>query len=116
MEEPLTEELLDELLDAPDPAAFADKHAFEQRDLASYLTCLLEEKGLKRSEVVRAAGLDATFGYQIFKGRARPRATRFCSLPSRCRARCAKRIACSRPPGITSFTVKIAATQSLSSA
>ncbi len=68
MEEPLTEELLDELLDAPDPAAFADKHAFEQRDLASYLTCLLEEKGLKRSEVVRAAGLDATFGYQIFKG------------------------------------------------
>ena len=68
MEEPLTEELLDELLDAPDPAAFADKYAFEQRDLASYLTCLLEEKGLKRSEVVRAAGLDATFGYQIFKG------------------------------------------------
>ncbi len=66
--EPLTEKLLEELLDAPDPAAFADAHAFEQRDLASYLTRLLEEKGLKRSEVVRAAGLDATFGYQIFKG------------------------------------------------
>ncbi len=67
VEEPLTEELLDELLDAPAPEAFVDG-AFANRDLASYLTQLADEKGLKRSEVVREAGLDATFGYQIFKG------------------------------------------------
>ncbi len=66
--EPLTEKLLEELLDADDPAAFADEHALAHRDLPVYLTQLLAEKGLKRSEVVRAAGLDATFGYQIFKG------------------------------------------------
>ncbi len=68
VEEPLTEKLLEELLDAPSPEAFAESHNLVQRDLASYLTQLLAEKGLKRSEVVRAAGLDATFGYQIFKG------------------------------------------------
>lgn len=72
VEEPLTEKLLEELLDAPNPDAFADKHSFEQRDLGSYLTQLVTEKGLKRSEVVRAAGLDATFGYQIFKGQRKP--------------------------------------------
>ncbi len=68
VEEPLTEELLDELLDAPTAAAYACEHAFVERDLASYLTQLADEKGLKRPDVVRAAGLDATFGYQIFKG------------------------------------------------
>lgn len=67
-EEPLTEKLLDELLSAPDPSAFAEKYNDEERDLATYLSQLLQEKGLKRAAVVRAAGLDATFGYQIFKG------------------------------------------------
>lgn len=66
--EPLTEELLAELLAAPDPAVFTDAHDFAHRDLATYLNELLLAKGRRRVEVVRAAELNETFGYQIFKG------------------------------------------------
>ena len=61
MKEPLTDELLQELLDAPDPRAFAERHRIGRRSL-------LDEKGLERAEVVRRAGLNDTFGYQIFMG------------------------------------------------
>lgn len=71
MEEPLTEELLDELLSAPDPAEFAAAHGLGERTLSEYLNQLLEEKGLDRAKVVRAARLNATFGYQVFKGQRR---------------------------------------------
>ena len=66
--EPLTEELLRELLAAPSPAAFTEAHGIGHRTLSEYLNQLLEEKGLKRAEVVRAAGINETFGYQIFRG------------------------------------------------
>lgn len=66
--EPLTEELLAELLAAPDPAVFADAHDLAHRDLATYLNELLLAKGRRRVEAVRAAELNETFGYQIFKG------------------------------------------------
>ena len=68
MEEPLTEDLLRELLDSPDPAQFAVNHRLTERDVPSYLQRLLDERGLKRSQVVRDAGLNATHGYQIFTG------------------------------------------------
>lgn len=68
MKEPLTEELLEELLNATDPRAFADQHHLVKRSLSDYLQQLLDEKGLERAEVVRAAGLNDTFGYQIFMG------------------------------------------------
>ena len=72
MKEPLTDELLKELLDSPDPAKFATKHHVTKRSLPYYLQQLLDEKGLKRAEVVRAAGLGATYGYQIFMGQRKP--------------------------------------------
>jgi transcriptional regulator with XRE-family HTH domain len=68
VEEPLTEELLDELLSSPEPSAVIDKYNLGQLNLQDYLAQLLQEKGLKQASVVREAGLDATFGYQIFKG------------------------------------------------
>ena len=71
VKEPLTEDLLDELLSAPDPVKFA-KHRLHGRDLPSYLQQLLDEKGLVRPEVVRQAGLNPTFGYQIFVGQRKP--------------------------------------------
>ena len=71
-QEPLTEELLHELLDAPSPVAFTDLHGIGQRSLPAYLDELLAQKKLKRSDVVRAAGLNETFGYQIFKGQRNP--------------------------------------------
>ena len=67
-EEPLTEELLAELLDAPSPIAFTDAYHITSRSAAEYLNCLLDKKGLKRASVIKAAGLNETFGYQIFKG------------------------------------------------
>lgn len=66
--EPLTEELLHELLAAPSPEAFAAAHDLSRRSLSDYLNRLLEKKGLKRADVVRAAGINSTFGYQIFTG------------------------------------------------
>lgn len=68
MREPLTEELLQQLLDAPDAARFTQEHAAQMPKLSDYLQQLLDEKGLERAKVVRAAGLNETFGYQIFTG------------------------------------------------
>lgn len=67
-EEPLTDELLAELLDASSPIAFTDAHHITSRSAAEYLNYLLDKKGLKRAAVIKAAGLNETFGYQIFKG------------------------------------------------
>ena len=72
MEEPLTEDMLAELLDAPDPRAFIKRREVGERSLAEYLDALLLEKGLKRSVVVREAGINETFGYQIFMGQRKP--------------------------------------------
>lgn len=68
MAEPLTEELLEQLLCAPNPETFTDENKIGKRDLPTYLQRLLDEKGLERAQVVRAAGLNETYGYQIFMG------------------------------------------------
>lgn len=73
VKEPLTEELLEELLTASDPVAFADAHHLTKRTVPEYLQQLLDEKGLTRAAVIRKAGINETFGYQIFIG------TRNCS-------------------------------------
>lgn len=72
MAEPLTEELLDELLEAPSIDSFIERHNEPARTLADYLNELLEAKRLKRSQVVRMANLNETFGYQIFTGARNP--------------------------------------------
>jgi len=69
VKEPLTNELLAELLSASDPVKFASKHRITERSLPDYLQQLLDEKGLVRADVVRDAGLNATYGYEIFMGR-----------------------------------------------
>jgi adenylate kinase family enzyme len=53
--EPLTEELLNELLSSPDPNSFLLSANPSRRSLAEYLQQLLDEKGLERSKVVREA-------------------------------------------------------------
>lgn len=68
VEEPLTEDMLSELLDAPNPATFIKQEDVGARSLSDYLNELLAAKGLKRSAVVHEAGLNETFGYQIFTG------------------------------------------------
>lgn len=68
----LTEELLDELLDAPSIDGYIREHDFAAPSLSDYLKQLLQEKGLERSRVVRMADLNETFGYQIFTGTRHP--------------------------------------------
>ena len=72
VEEPLTDELLAELMDAPDVRSFVAGNRLSERTLPEYLSQLLQEKGLIRAEVVRAAGINDTFGYQIFMGQRNP--------------------------------------------
>ncbi|NPD30862.1 XRE family transcriptional regulator [Eggerthellaceae bacterium zg-1084] len=71
MEEPLTEHLLSELLRSSDPACFAVERLADPPTLSAYLNELLNQKGLVRSKVVAAAGVNPTFGYQIFTGARR---------------------------------------------
>lgn len=73
VKEPLTNELLDELLSSPDPVKFANKHKLTKRVLSEYLQQLLDEKKLVQSKVINASGVQYTYGYQIFTGsRANP--------------------------------------------
>lgn len=70
--ERLTEEVLQDLLDAPSLDEFIDAHEFPAVTLPEFLERMLEKKGLKRSRVVRMADLNETFGYQIFTGVRNP--------------------------------------------
>lgn len=72
MSEPLTDELLQELLDAPTIDSYVEGHDFIERSLSEYLQQLLSEKRLERARVVRMADLNETYGYQIFTGARQP--------------------------------------------
>ncbi len=72
MSEKLTEELLDELLEAPSLDGFLAENDLTAPSLSEYLCSLLEAKRLKRSQVVHRADLNQTFGYQIFTGKRNP--------------------------------------------
>ena len=67
-EEPLTEEMLDELLSTPKVEAYLGAHELDAPDLATYLNEQLAKRGLKQSEVLRAAEIESTFGWYIFNG------------------------------------------------
>lgn len=68
MQEPLTEELLDELMSSPSIEKYLERHRLSERGLSEYLQQLLAERGLVQSAVVRDAQLNPTFGYQVFTG------------------------------------------------
>lgn len=67
--EPLTDELLQRLLDSATPEAYLSSVELPDRTLASYAQDLLRVKGLRRSDVIRACGIGTTFGYQIMQGK-----------------------------------------------
>ena len=72
MAERLTEELLQELTDSPTIDEYVETHDFPATTLSEYLQQLLDQKHLKRVDVVRMANLNETFGYQIFTGARNP--------------------------------------------
>lgn len=67
-EERLTDELLEQILRSKSPEGFLSDDSGVERDLPGFLQEMLDKRGLRRSEVIRAAHLNETFGYQIFKG------------------------------------------------
>ena len=79
MREPLTEELLNELLSSPDPNSFLLSANPSRRSLAEYLQQLLDEKGLERSKVVREAGLMIRSVIKFSRGHGRLLETKCCS-------------------------------------
>lgn len=82
----LTEELLNELLDAPNIDGYIKEHDFAAPSLSNYLKQLLQEKGLERSRVVRMADLNETFGgIRSLPVRGIRAAIRCCRLPLRWR-------------------------------
>lgn len=66
--ERLTDELLEQLLAAATPEAYLAETGLEEKGFSAYLNELLAVKGLKMSEVIREAGLNATYCYQFFSG------------------------------------------------
>lgn len=78
----LTDELLNELLDAPNIDGYIKEHDFATPSLSDYLKQLLQEKGLERSRVVRMADLNETFGIRSLPVRVIRVAIRCCRLPS----------------------------------
>ena len=68
MDEPLTEELLNELLASSDPEDFISQHPASKRELAPYLNEMLVAHGKERNEVIHASNLDHTYAYQILAG------------------------------------------------
>lgn len=71
-EEHLTEELLDRLLSSTSIEQYLDEKPVTTRTLTDYLFERMEAHGLKRADVVRASGLNATVVYDIFSGKSRP--------------------------------------------
>ena len=65
-----TDELLEQLLASTSAEEYLAYEAnnLEFRQLADYVTDLLEEKGLTRAEVFRACGINETYGFNIFSG------------------------------------------------
>jgi hypothetical protein len=67
-DEPLTEEMLDELLSTPRVQTFLDAHNLDTPSLAMFLNEQLAARNLKQSDVLRVAGIEPTFGWYIFNG------------------------------------------------
>jgi cyanate lyase len=75
MPEPLTEELLAQLLSLDKPVeldSFLQTQTSVELDLAQYLAQMLATQGLTKSAVVNSSGLNHTFAYQIFAGTRKP--------------------------------------------
>ena len=71
-EEHLTEELLDRLLASASIEQYLDEGLVSARTLTDYLFDRMEAHDLRRADVVRASGLNATVVYDIFSGKSRP--------------------------------------------
>ncbi len=66
--EQLTDELLKQIMDARSLESVIKGSSFPDMSLCDYLNFLLEQKQLRRIDVIKDAHINETFGYQIFTG------------------------------------------------
>lgn len=70
--QPLTEELLAALRSSTSLDRYLETAPTRHSELGPYLLDLIDRRGLRRSDAIRASGVNATFAYQIFQGQRRP--------------------------------------------
>ena len=68
----LTEDLLVRLLESASLDEYLSESEVADRSLPEYLKEMLDAHGLKRADVVRASGINATVVYDIFAGKSNP--------------------------------------------
>lgn len=68
----LTEDLLVRLLESTSLDEYLSESEAADRSLSEYLKEMLDVHGLKRADVVRASGINATVVYDIFAGKSNP--------------------------------------------
>lgn len=68
----LTEDLLVRLLESTSLDEYLSESEAADRSLSEYLKEMLNVHGLKRADVVRASGINATVVYDIFAGKSNP--------------------------------------------
>ncbi len=80
--EKTTEELLNELQKAEDIFEFAKENETELESvtLTELLEQFLDKYQKPKKDVIKDAGLDTTYGYQIFDGRKKPRRDKLLQL------------------------------------
>ena len=80
--EKTTEELLNELKKTEDFFEFAKENEMELESvsLTEQLEQFLEKYNKPKKDVIKDAGLDTTYGYQIFDGRKKPRRDKILQL------------------------------------
>ena len=80
--EKTTEELLNELKKTEDFFEFAKENEteLESVSLTEQLEQFLEKYKKPKKDVIKDAGLDTTYGYQIFDGRKKPRRDKLLQL------------------------------------
>ena len=73
-----TEQLTNEILSTDDIDDFLENNGeyLGEITLSSELCRLLEEKGLKKSDVIAASGITVTYGYDLFSGYKNKRPSR----------------------------------------
>ena len=67
-----TEELLQRLRSVASPDDYLEHGATVECTLREYPNRLLDKRGMRRAEVIRACGLHPTVVYDIFAGKSRP--------------------------------------------
>jgi hypothetical protein len=71
-DQPLTEELLERLLESSSPDAYLSEVGPGDCELSELLLTLAREKGLTRAAAIAGSGLSAPYGYQLFTGARHP--------------------------------------------